>query len=94
VPGRPPKRSGPGRPTTTARGRTRPITVPRLISTAVAAVLAGLYLLAPLTGWDTAAQIAHSDFGVRAPDHAGGSALVRRAAWSSATHCGRPGWVV
>jgi len=40
---------------------------PALISTAVAAVLAGLYLLAPLTGWDTAAQIAHSDFAYAHP---------------------------
>jgi hypothetical protein len=40
---------------------------PAIISTAVAAVLAGLYLLAPLTGWDTSAQIAHSDFAYAHP---------------------------
>jgi hypothetical protein len=40
---------------------------PALISTAVAAVLAGIYLLAPLTGQDTSAQLARADFAYAHP---------------------------
>lgn len=40
---------------------------PAIISTVVAAVLAGIYLLAPLTGQDTSAQLARADFAYAHP---------------------------
>src|SRR5215475_5731398 len=40
---------------------------PAIIATAVAAVLAGLYLLTPLTGQDASAQLARADFAYAHP---------------------------